>query len=376
VKRLKIWQLIVLGFLFFATTLVALSWKSFGQRSSLEILQRSKLYRNGHFENPHALKNDAWGSLTGFLHRSEVATPMPGAVAGVLPNLEQLKTPPESGLRMTWLGHSTTLIEIEGTRILTDPVFSMRPSPLWFVGPLRWYEPLLKLTEVGTLDAVLISHDHYDHLDMDSIVALEGHTKKFIVPIGVGGHLRYWGIPAEKIVETDWYDETKVNEINIITTPARHASGRQIFDLDGTLWASYSLLAAQHRVFFSGDTGLFPEMKDIGEKFGPFDVTMIEVGQYNRAWPDWHIGPEQAVTAATWLKGKTFFPIHWGLLTLAYHGWTEPIERAKIEAEKQGVSAVFPRPGQAVELGMAAQEVWWPQLPFDSAQKHPIVSTW
>jgi L-ascorbate metabolism protein UlaG (beta-lactamase superfamily) len=367
-KQPKWWHKLLLAFAVVSVILVFLAWKSFGQHSSSEILQRSAQFKDGHFENYSELKNSATGMLSGMLHASENASPKT-PLSTLITDLEKLKTAPESGLRFTWLGHSTVLIEI-------DPVFSTRISPLSFVGPTRWYAPMLPLADVPLLDAVLISHDHYDHLDMESVIALEPKTKKFIVPLGVGGHLRYWGIPADKVIETDWSDETKVNDINIVTTPARHASGRHVFDKDATLWASYSILGTGHRVFFSGDTGLFPQMKNIGEKYGPFDATLIEVGQYHSSWPDWHIGPEQAVTAHTWLRGGTMIPIHWGLLTLAYHGWTEPIERVKIESEKQHVKAVFPKAGQSFELLEEPKEVWWPALPFDSAEAHAIVSTW
>ena len=358
---------------------VALSWRALGHSASGERRQRmehSTQWQQGAFENPEPLQNHALEMFTGALHASDHVSPDgPVATASVDPALYQ--TPPESGLRVTWLGHSTTLIELDGVRVLTDPVFSDRVSPLPWVGPRRWYAPLLTVEQLPPLDAVVISHDHYDHLDMPSIEALGAHTTaKFIVPLGVGAHLEYWGISRERIIELDWWQPTELSGVTLTCTPARHASGRQVFDKDGTLWASWALTGPVHRVWYSGDTGLFRGMKQIGEKLGPFDLTLIEVGQYHRAWPDWHIGPEQAVKANTWLRGKVMLPIHWALLGLAYHGWTEPIERASLEAARLGVTLARPRPGQAfTPTALPEFQPWWPALPFDTAAQHPIIST-
>src|SRR5581483_8516138 len=174
--------------------------------------------------------------------------------------------------------------------------------------------------------AVVISHDHYDHLDMKTILQMNDWPTRFVVPLGVGAHLEYWGIAPEKIVELDWWENTRIGAATITAAPARHASGRTLWDRDAKLWAGWSFASDRHRVFFSGDTGPFPGMREIGERLGPFDVAMIEVGQYGRSWPDWHIGPERAVEAVGMLRGQTMLPIHWGLLTLSFHGWTEPIE--------------------------------------------------
>jgi L-ascorbate metabolism protein UlaG (beta-lactamase superfamily) len=161
-----------------------------------------------------------------------------------------------------------------------------------------------------------------------------------------------------------------------VCTPARHASGRTLLDRDGTLWAGYALVGSTRRAYYSGDTGLFPALDEIGAKLGPFDVTMIEVGQYNRAWPDWHIGPEQAVRAHGMLRGRVMLPIHWGLLTLAMHGWTEPIERAFAAGKLAGATLVTPRPGQSIEPeALPPPERWWPPLPWKTAAEDPIVST-
>jgi len=295
-------------------------------------------------------------------------------------NAERFQTPPATGLRVSWLGHSSVLIEIDGQRVLTDPVFSDRASPLGWAGPQRYYAPVLQLSELPAIDAVLISHDHYDHLDYRTIVAMRGWNTTFIVPLGVGAHLIYWGVPAAHIVELDWWERTSLGTLTVVCTPARHASGRTVFDKDATLWAGYALLGPTRRAYYSGDTGLFPAMKKIGAQLGPFDVTMIEIGQYNRSWPDWHIGPEQAVIAHKWLRGRALVPVHWALFSLAAHGWTEPVTRV-LAAAHDGQTVLVPRPGESIEpvplSAPAAQPLprWWPELPGKTAAEDPLVSS-
>jgi L-ascorbate metabolism protein UlaG (beta-lactamase superfamily) len=375
-KRLFKW----LGLALLAVAAVALAqaWESLGRRATGERrarMERSPQWKDGAFENPEPIVNHLGPMLTGLLHVSPDLSPHePVDAAKVDP--ARYREAPASGLRVTWLGHSSTLIELDGARVLTDPVWSHRVGPLSWVGPLRWYAPLIGLDELPRIDAVVISHDHYDHLDRATVVAMKDWDTKFIVPLGVGAHLEYWGIAPEKIVEVDWWDRVKVGALEVVSTPVRHASGRHVFDKDATLWSGYALLGPQHRVYFSGDTGLFTALQDIGERLGPFDATLLEVGQYHRAWPDWHMGPEQAVTAHQMLRGRVFVPLHWGLLALAYHGWTEPIERSLIASDRQAVHAVHPRPGQAFEPEAPPQFArWWPGLPFETAEQHPVVSS-
>ncbi len=368
-----------LALLIATLVLLAQAWEGMGKSATGERLarmQRSAQWQDGAFENPQPLLNDFWGMLTGMLEVSEHATPL-GALPATRIDPARFRTRPESGLRITWLGHASSLIEIDGARVLTDPVWSERTSPIAWLGPKRWYPPPIALGELPSIDAVVISHDHYDHLDHRTLKAMKMWPKtRFIVPLGVGAHLEYWGLPKQRIVEVDWWERVQVGALSIVCTPARHASGREVFDKDATLWAGYALIGAQHRVYFSGDTGPFPAMKRIGEELGPFDITMIETGQYHPSWPDWHIGPEQAVAAHKLVRGRAMLPIHWALLTLAYHGWTEPIERVLAEAKQQGVPILTPRPGESIEPERALLEQrWWPTLPFESAQERPIVSS-
>lgn len=366
----------------FVTLLLVQGWQAFGTKPSggrLLRMQRSAHYKEGHFVNPQPIVNDYGGMFKGWLHVSEHVSPSePLAVAQL--SAGALAAPPASGLRVTWFGHSSMLIEVDGVRVLTDPMWSERAGPIPWLGPKRWFPPPLELEQLPHLDAVLISHDHYDHLDYRSILRLSALGATFAVPLGVGAHLEYWGVPLERIIELDWWDKREIvgqhGKLTLVCTPARHASGRLLFDKDATLWAGYALLGSEHRAYYSGDTGLFPALREIGEKLGPFDVTMIETGQYNRAWPDWHIGPEQAVIAHQRVRGKAMLPVHWALLALAMHGWTEPVERSVVAAKEHKAQLLTPRPGEPFEPTAEPQlPRWWPNVPWETAQQHPIVSS-
>jgi L-ascorbate metabolism protein UlaG (beta-lactamase superfamily) len=268
-------------------------------------------------------------------------------------------------------------VEVDGRRVLVDPVWGERASPFSWMGPKRFYAPLLPLNQVPAVDAVVISHDHFDHLDMPTIAAMKGWKTTFVVPLGVGAHLEHWGVPAERIVELDWWEATRLGDLELVATPARHASGRSPFSgQNATLWAGFALIGPAHRVYYSGDTGLFPGLADIGARLGPFDLAMIEAGAYGRSWPDWHLGPEQAVRASQLVRAEVLLPVHWGLFNLAYHGWTEPAERVLVAAATAGVSVTIPRPGQSVEpAALPALTRWWPEVPWRTAEEDPIVAT-
>ena len=338
-------------------------------------MQKSPQWQGSHFENPQPIVNDTWGAILSLFRPDPNAEPESSpSTTRVEPR--RFAKPPPSGLRVTWLGHSTILLEIDGHRFLTDPVWSGRIGPVDFSGPKRWFPPLIALQDLPPLDAVVLSHDHYDHLDYATIVALKDRDLTFVAPLGVGAHLERWGVPTSRIVELDWWDAHAFGDLALHAVPARHASGR-VLGVDGgaKLWAGYAFLGARHRVYYSGDTGLFPGLRTIGERLGPFDLTMIEVGQYNRSWPDWHLGPEQAVEAHRRVRGAVMLPVHWGLFALASHGWTEPVERTLAAARDGGAVLMTPRPGQSVEpTEETPQERWWPELPWHTAAQDPIVS--
>lgn len=374
--RLTRWLLA--AFALFVLLLTAQGWRAFGKAPSgarLQRMQQSPHYQDGHFVNPQPLFNDYWGMFGGMWHGSDHVSPSsPLDVAKLSPRA--FDAPPASGLRVTWFGHSSLLIEIDGKRVLTDPMWSEHASPIGWLGPKRWYPPAVSLEELPKLDAVVVSHDHYDHLDHGSVVRLNALGVKFVVPLGVGAHLEYWGVPSERIVELDWWEKATLPGLEIVCTPARHASGRLLFDKDSTLWAGYALVGPRHRAYYSGDTGLFPALREIGQRLGPFDVTLIETGQYHRAWPDWHIGPEQAVQAHQLVRGKVMLPVHWALLGLAFHGWTEPVERSALAAQERGTVLATPRPFEPFEPSSAPPRArWWPAVTWETATQHPIVST-
>lgn len=361
-----------------ASAFLITGYTSFGKSPNGERLTKIKQSPQWHgnkFENPQPIWSDMKSAMMQSFRASPDATPQ--QTIPVVTNVKAaLQQPSSRDLRVTWLGHSTSLIEVDGTRILLDPVWSERTSPVSWLGPKRWYKPLIPLAELPHIDAVLISHDHYDHLDRATIEAMKNWDTQFLVPLGVGAHLEYWGVPANKITELDWWDAKQVNDIEIVATPARHASGRLIPQSNKTLWSGFALIGPAHRVYYSGDTGYFPGFKDIGSWLGPFDVTLIETGQYNPFWPDWHLGPEQAVKAHQEVRGAVMIPVHWGLFELAPHSWTEPAERVLAAAKAAGVVVNMPKPGESIEpTRHTTVEKWWPHTEWQMASLSPIIAT-
>ncbi|ORV11059.1 hypothetical protein AWB95_14065 [Mycobacterium celatum] len=272
-------------------------------------------------------------------------------------------------LAVCWLGHATALVEIDGYRVLTDPVWSDRCSPSDVIGPQRMHPPPIELEGLPALDAIVISHDHYDHLDIDTVLALaRTQWAPFFVPLGVGAHLRSWGIPEERIVELDWNERANVDELTLVCTPARHFSGR-FLNRSTTLWASWALIGPRHRAYFGGDTGYTNSFAQIGAEHGPFDLTLLPVGAYNKAWPDIHTNPEEAVRAHLDVGGRVLLPIHWCTFRLAPHPWDEPVERLLTAAEASDVRVVVPKLGQRVDLSEPTEfEPWW-RLQDDKARR-------
>lgn len=270
-----------------------------------------------------------------------------------------------SPLRATWLGWATVLVEIDGRRVLTDPVWSERCSPSTLIGPKRFHPPPIALADLPFIDAVVISHDHYDHLDMPVVRALAKRGTRFAVPLGTGAHLERWGVPPKLIHELDWNEGVDVGDLRVTAVPSRHYSGRNPRYNDETLWASWVVRGPAHRIFFSGDTGYHDDFRAIGAQHGPFDLTLLKIGAYDESWESIHMDPEDAVRAHVELRGRVMLPVHWVTFNLGFHAWREPPDRTLAAARKSGVALVVPRPGQAVDLTapLSPVEKWWLEIP-------------
>lgn len=279
-------------------------------------------------------------------------------------DLATFARPPVSGLRVTWLGHSSLLLEIDGTTLLTDPVFSLRTSMVQWFGPKRFFAPPLSIAELPKLDAVLLTHDHYDHLDKNAVLQLQERTPLFVCSMGVGGLLRKWGIAAEKIHEMQWTDSFTVPSasptlLTLTALPARHFSGRGLKRFE-TLWSSFVLKTEHHNLYHGADSGYWPGYREIGEAYGPFDLAMLEVGAFDPLWDQIHLGPDNAMKAALDLRAKVLMPIHWGLFSLAFHDWFQPPERITKLATDAGLPLWMPEPGEPTDFaGEARNSLWW-----------------
>ncbi len=271
---------------------------------------------------------------------------------------------PESGLRVTWFGHSSMLLEIDGARVLVDPVWDERASPAQWFGPKRFFAPTMELEAMPALDAVLISHDHYDHLGEGTVRRLAQLMPevRWITSLGVGAVLARFGVKRERITELDWTEGTEVGPgLRVTSVPARHFSGRGVLNRNETLWAAFVLRGARHTVLYGADSGMWPGYATIGAEYGPFDLTMLEVGAFNELWKDIHLGPDGAMEAFAMAGGGVMMPIHWGLFDLALHGWQEPIERVRALAAERGIQLFSPEPGvpTEVERGVEVASEWW-----------------
>jgi L-ascorbate metabolism protein UlaG (beta-lactamase superfamily) len=285
------------------------------------------------------------------------ATPLP-----LVNPLERWSTRPSSGLRVTWLGHSTLLIEIDDVRVLTDPVWSERASPLPFAGPRRFHPPPAALAALPPLDAVILSHDHYDHLDRATILTLARARPDtpLLTSLGVGARLERWGIPPGRVTELDWWETAAVHGVTVTAAPAQHFSGRGIRDRNTTLWSSFHLRGPRHSFFFGADSGLTSEYADIARRLGPFDAVALEIGAYHPSWGDIHLGPENALRAHAMLGSGAFLPIHWGTFNLAIHPWSEPAEMVYLRGAAAGVPLLMPRLGAPTEPSQSDDvDPWW-----------------
>ncbi len=342
--------------------------KSFGTHATglrLERMKASPRYVDGAFANTAPVtqglkKGTRMPTIAEFLCGGERRTP-----TAPLPSQSPLAgwaRKPETGLRATWLGHSTVMLEVDGARVLTDPVWGERASPVTFAGPKRFQSVPVPVSALPELDAVIVSHDHYDHLDYPTILELAKRNVPFFTSLGVGAHLAAWGVPAERITELDWWEQAPIPGTGLLLSaaPSQHFSGRGLGGRNATLWSSFVVRGPKHSVFFSGDTGLTPEYSAIRQRFGAFDLVMLEVGAFHEAWGDIHLGPEHALEALQRLGGGKLLPVHWGTFNLALHAWDEPAETLVRLAGERSVELVMPVLGEPVEPARAsALRPWW-----------------
>lgn len=263
--------------------------------------------------------------------------------------------------RLIWFGHSSFLLQTQGKNILLDPMFSQVAAPYDWLGRNRFNKEMpIKPVDLPTIDAVLFSHDHYDHLDYKTILEIKHKVKHFYVPLGLGVHLEEWGVPATQITELDWWQSAKLDNFEFTCTPSQHFSGRKLNNGQSTLWASWVLNTQKEKIYFSGDSGYANHFKQIGEKYGPFDLALLECGQYNMRWSDIHMLPEQTAQAGVDLKAKMIMPIHWGGFQLALHHWKDPIRRVEQKAKELDLKIITPRIGQEIILDSTQQYArWW-----------------
>ena len=333
---------------------------SLGGRPEPERMRRSPQYAGGKFRNRAATRmlkeGTFWQMARHQVFGGEERVPRQ-PLAVVRHGAADYAVAP-AGLRATWIGHASVLLEIDGRRVLTDPIWSDRCSPSTLVGPRRFHAPPVALADLPPIDAVVISHDHYDHLDMATVQALK--AAHFAVPLGVGAHLLKWGIAADHISELDWGESAKVNGLTLTATPAQHYSGRNPLHRDETLWASWVIAGPQHRAFFTGDSGYFDGFRQIGASYGPFDLALVKIGACDPTWQEIHMCPEEAVQAGQEVGARLLLPVHWATFNLAFHAWNEPAERALAAAQKAGIALATPRPGEFVDPQRPQAAVaWW-----------------
>ncbi|MBF0290175.1 MAG: MBL fold metallo-hydrolase [SAR324 cluster bacterium] len=327
-------------------------------------MEQSKQYNNGKFHNVQKINlwegSKMWETFMEYTFGKRVdAVPTPPFPLQTIKGNE-FYLDDTAAIHFARLGHSSLLLQIGGKVWLTDPVFSKRASPVQWMGPKRFHPVPIEINELPEIEGVIISHDHYDHLDHNSVRQLKDRAKLFLVPLGIGNILESWGVPAKKIVELDWWENVTLGDIEFISTPTRHFSGRGLWDGNTTLWTSWVIRTEKHSIYFSGDSGYFEGFKQIGEKYGPFDITFMENGAYNKNWPDVHMSPEETMQAFKDLKGKLLVPIHNGTFDLSLHSWYDPMERIMGLAKKENAQILIPTMGQIVDgMNPPSTIAWW-----------------
>ncbi len=350
--------LILLVFLFLKI------WKPFGATPSKEdkkdYEERATNYKNGLFNNERDFKmiyNDdkenEYVSKKGMIPTDDLPTATPS----------YKENPSIDDFNITWFGHSTILMQMHGMNILIDPVFSEKASPVSFAGPSRYSDIVMETEELPNIDIVVISHDHYDHLDYKTIKEIDSKVDKYIVPLGIENHLERWGVGKDKIINLAWWEEVNINGLLIACTPAKHYSGRNVIDMYNNLWASWVFIDENHKVFTSGDSGFDKHFEEIYNKYGEFDFAMLESGQYDVKWRSTHMTPEEAVEAGKILKAKVIMPIHWGAFKLANHPWDDSVERFTLKADEENINYITPMLGETISYQLNPKiNKWWTNI--------------
>lgn len=363
------WLLIVLSILLLFLTLVIIRQKmlpQFGAKprgESLRRIKKSENYYHRRFRNrttTEVVKNFKVKSMFNFSADCDATpkNPLP------FKNIKSNDYSDNNGIKFTWFGHSAVLLEVNQKRIFLDPMLTNVPAPIKNNLMKRFpTEHSIEIDKLPELDIVLISHDHYDHLDYKTIVQIKDKVKMFVVPLGVSAHLKRWGVNPSKIIEQDWWEGSSVYGIQFTAAPSHHYSGRSVFDRNRTLWCSWIIKTDEYNIYFSGDSGYRSTFKEIGDKFGPFDLTFLECGQYHEERAEFHMLPEQTIQAHLDLKGDYLMPIHWGAFNLSKHSWYESAERIAIAAEEYQVKLITPKLGEIVEIGKTeAFSRWWREI--------------
>ena len=355
--------LIIIGVLFIN---LSPQFGGLASKQQQELFSKSKHYKDGKFLNNGGIKmemslKDSFKAMWILFKSNSKAEPNKNIAVQKVDSISIANY--NSKTRFIWFGHSTFLLQIKGKNLLIDPMFGDVPAPNPLLGNKRFSNELpIEIEKLPSIDAVLITHDHYDHLDYESIQKLKDKVKLFFTPLGIGIHLLKWGVEKERIIELDWWQEIKFDDLTIRCTPAQHFSGRGISDREKTLWCSWIIQSADENLFFSGDSGYASHFKEIGEQYGPFDFAFMECGQYNNLWPLVHMFPEETAQAGLDIKAKKMMPIHWGAFKLASHSWTEPVERISKKAKELNVDLVIPKIGEIIEIGLNDSEEiypWW-----------------